>query len=124
MSGVKIKIPPSSGGALPPSPPDLISVDEGPMRRELLRQIAQLERELSGLVAANSPYDPVIASPLRGPTMLRTAELEEIRDELLNAARTMHDRIVRRATATLEEPEPRPGFFARLRARVWPNRSL
>ena len=86
------------------------------MRRELLRQIAQLERELTRLTSTHSPWDPVVASPHRGPAVLSTADLEVIRDELLGAMSSMHDRIVNKATAVLaDEPAPRSGLRASLR---------
>lgn len=106
----------------PPVEPDQISVDEGPMRRELLRQIAALERELSRLVSETCPWDPVVANPSRGPAMLSTADLEKIRDELLTASSVVHERIVTRATAGLfDEPEPRGGLLARLRRALFPR---
>ena len=77
MSRERIGLPPAAPPAAPP-------VDEGPMRRELLRQIALLDVEL----AARSPAwatDP--ASPRRGPALLETAELERVRDELVAALR-------------------------------------
>ena len=88
------------------------------MRRELLRQIAQLERELTRLTASTSPWDPVKAHPLRGPAVLTTADLELIRDELLRAITTLHERIVGRAGAAFDEDTPAKGgrlrrFFRR-----------
>jgi hypothetical protein len=98
---------PADGGFLPPVDLPEIPVDEGPMRRELLRQIGALEKELTGLTSTYSPWDPVIASPERGPAVLPTEDLEFIRDEMLTALGAMHDRIVNKATAVLaDEPEP------------------
>jgi hypothetical protein len=77
MSRERIGLPPMAPPATPP-------VDEGPMRRELLRQIAMLDVELAALSRA-WPGDP--ASPRRGPALLDTAELERIRDELVAALR-------------------------------------
>jgi hypothetical protein len=74
----------STGGSdrLPPID-DLPGLDEGPMRRELVRQIAALEGTLSRLVVNNAPHRPARTSPTRGPAILSTAELEQVRDELL-----------------------------------------
>ncbi len=86
------------------------------MRRELLRQIGQLERELTRLNSTHSPWDPVTASPERGPAVLSTADLEIIRDELLAAMSSMHDRIVNKATEVLaDEPAERGGVKAAFR---------
>jgi hypothetical protein len=52
------------------------------MRRELLRQIALLDADLSARSAA-LPTGRTTAR--RGPAVLPTAELERIRDELLRA---------------------------------------
>lgn len=77
----------TSGAAPPRAPGDLpsLAVDEGPLRRELLRQIAHLEGELADLVTNACPWDPPHASPERGPGLQPTPTLERIRDELLNA---------------------------------------
>ncbi|HYF26187.1 MAG TPA: hypothetical protein VD931_10655 [Baekduia sp.] len=70
-------------GTPPPEPPlELDPVDEGPMRRELLRQIALLDGELS---ARQAGWSATPASPRRGPAVLASTELERIRDELLAA---------------------------------------
>lgn len=75
-------IPPSDAGA-PPAPPTAPEpVDEGPMRRELLRQIGQLEVELS---ARTPGWEPTCPTPRRGPAMAPTSELEALRDELMRA---------------------------------------
>ena len=77
----------TSGAAPPREPGDLpsLGVDEGPARRELLRQIAHLEGELAALVTNICPWDPPHASPEGGPGVQPTATLERIRDELLDA---------------------------------------
>lgn len=75
---------PQDGGAAPPTEPAPDPVDEGPMRRELLRQIAQLETELSRRTPGWTPTCP---APRRGPAMRPTAELERLRDELLAVSR-------------------------------------
>ncbi len=97
----------------PPPDIDLVDVDEGPMRRELLRQIAQLERELTRLTANTSPWDPVKAHPLRGPAVLTTADLELIRDELLRAITTLHERIVGRAGSAFAATPAKGGRLRR-----------
>ncbi|WP_354698839.1 hypothetical protein DSM112329_04537 [Paraconexibacter sp. AEG42_29] len=75
-------IPPSDAGA-PPAPPAAPDpIDEGPMRRELLRQIGQLEVELSARVPG---WEPTCVTPRRGPAMPPTSELEALRDELMQA---------------------------------------
>lgn len=75
-------IPPAGSGA-PPAPPVAPDpVDEGPMRRELLRQIGQLEVELSMRVPG---WEPTCRTPRRGPAMAPTSELEALRDELMHA---------------------------------------
>lgn len=107
---------PAGGGIGPPPDVELVDVDEGPMRRELLRQIEQLERELTRLTAATSPWDPVVAHPERGPAVLPTADLELIRDELLRAIATIRERIVTRAGAELADDPPARGLIERLRS--------
>jgi hypothetical protein len=69
----------------PPTPPQAVpDVDEGPMRRELLRQIALLDADL----AAYRIYPgPERTTSRRGPALLPTVQLERIRDELLSALR-------------------------------------
>ena len=55
------------------------------MRRDLCRQIGWLERDLTELALAVAPWEPSRSSPTRGPSVLCTRELEEVRDELLTA---------------------------------------
>jgi hypothetical protein len=72
----------------PPRPPvttDGGAVDEGPLRRELLRQIGELEEQWSIRRARRHPWSRERTSRRRGPALLATADLEAIRDELLNA---------------------------------------
>lgn len=66
-------------------PPVDLVVDEGPMRAELLRQIAGLELELAVAQARARDWRRRRVSPRRGPAVLPTATLERIRDELLAA---------------------------------------
>lgn len=80
--------------APPAEPPDLdvLLTDEGPMRRELLAQIEQLGAELDVLRARVVRGRPPRVSPRRGPRVLDTADLEQIRDELVEAiTRTVAD---------------------------------
>lgn len=77
-------LPPADGGTPPPVTEAPDTVDEGPMRRELLRQIAQLESRLS---ASTPGWEPTCPAPRRGPALQPTGELERVRDELLLALR-------------------------------------
>jgi hypothetical protein len=77
----------------PPSPPvDLALVDEGPMRRELLRQIALLEQELTTEIVRERLWATHRANRRRGPALQDTAALESIRDELVEAISAIHRR--------------------------------
>jgi hypothetical protein len=92
----------STGGGASRPPIDLdalLAVDEGPMRGDLRRQIAHLERELSRIKAVLAPWEFRRTTPLRGPAVLTSASLEEIRDELLDAVRAIRDRLARDAEA-------------------------
>jgi hypothetical protein len=73
--------------APPASPPplDLPVTDEGPMRRELLRQIALLEQELTTEIVRERLWATHRANRHRGPARQGTAALEMIRDELVEA---------------------------------------
>jgi hypothetical protein len=117
-TGHRSPITPSDGGAPPPVSPFLPVLDEGPMRAELLRQIRRLEIEISRFAVANCPYDTVPGSRRRGPAILTTAQLEEIRDELLAARTALHDLVVERVTTGLHPPEPKPSRLARLGRRA------
>ncbi|MCW3064675.1 MAG: hypothetical protein JWN32_1847 [Solirubrobacterales bacterium] len=72
----------SGGSGSPPRTPAEVPVDEGPMRRELLRQIALLDADLA---ARSEGWGTVRVTPRRGPALQPTAVLERIRDELLTA---------------------------------------
>jgi hypothetical protein len=103
--------PPAQGGAPPAPPADLPSLDtdEGPMRSELRRQIAALERELAAVVAQSCPWEPRQANVSRGPAVQSSANLEQIRDELLRSLSDLCRRIesVIDGTATAQ-PAPAP----------------
>jgi hypothetical protein len=104
------------GGAPPPAAPLLPSLDEGPMRAELLRQIRRLELEISRFTAANCPYAAMPpSSHRRGPAILTTAQLEEIRDELLASRSALHELVVLRMSAGMQSPPPRRPRWQRLR---------
>ncbi len=112
-------------GGPPATPPlDLdATTAEGPMRRELLRQIAHLDQQISHFVHDNCPFEPLPAAAPRGPAVLSTAELEAIRDELLATRTHLHERIVDRVTDRMGlddagAPAPDHGLLARLRRRL------
>lgn len=73
-------------GTPPPTlpPTDLVPTDEGPMRRELLRQIGLLEDELT-LENTQRGRLTVRATACRGPAWQDARALEQIRDELAHA---------------------------------------
>jgi hypothetical protein len=89
------------------------------MRRELLRQIAHLEEQLSRFTRDNTPFEPMPPVRRRGPAVLQTASLEDIRDELLAVRAALHDRVVERVGERLvdETPAPRPSWWRRLLGR-------
>jgi hypothetical protein len=90
-----------SGGALPTIPPELPDVDERPGRRDLLRQIAALERHLSEVAVTHSIWNTPRAGRERGPAMLSMEELEQVRDELFAALAELRQRIVMRERGSL-----------------------
>jgi hypothetical protein len=100
---------------------DLPALDEGPMRRELMRQIAALEAAMSRLVLDNAPYDPAHSSPTRGPAILSTAELERVRDELLAELARLHEQILQRVEWELDEPREPTGWLRLRRRRSSPS---
>ncbi|MEA2172196.1 MAG: hypothetical protein QOF76_5496 [Solirubrobacteraceae bacterium] len=77
------------------------------MRSELRRQIEQLEAAISRFVVDNAPCEPRPASPMRGPAVLSTADLERTRDELVAQQAELRDHVVQRAVdrATAREAE-------------------
>jgi hypothetical protein len=86
----------SDAGGLTPPPIDfdqLWALDEGPMRGDLRRQIGRLEREYSRLKGLLAPWELDRATPRRGPALLDAGALEQIRDELLLALRTLQARL-------------------------------
>lgn len=107
--------PPDGGCGMPPALGGATSVDEGPMRRELMRQIRAVELEMARFKSENCPYERIVTSPARGPAVLSTAQLEQVRDELLAARAELQDRVVRRETAELEAALRPHGLVDRLR---------
>jgi hypothetical protein len=85
------------------------------MRRELMRQIARLEAAMSQLVTDNALYPQVQTSPTRGPAILSTAELEQVRDELLATIARLQGRILQDVEWLLDEPRVRTGVLRRRR---------
>jgi hypothetical protein len=84
----------ASGFSPPPIDLDeLFSLEEGPMRGDLRRQIARLEREFARLKAIVAPWELDRATPLRGPALLDAGSLEQVRDELLCALRALSARL-------------------------------
>jgi hypothetical protein len=78
----------------PPSLPplNLPGTGEGPMRRELLRQIALLEQELTSELVRERLWAKHRANRRRGPAWQDTEALESIRDELVEAISAIHRR--------------------------------
>jgi hypothetical protein len=86
----------TGGSAPPPTDPDPFGpLDEGPMRRELRRQIARLEREFARVKGVLAPWELERTTPRRGPALLDAGALEQIRDELLDALRMLRARLDR-----------------------------
>jgi hypothetical protein len=76
-----------SGAAPPPETlAGLLQADERPGRAELRRQIARLEQELGELFASAFPRRGIAyeVAPAGGPRLLGIAELEQVRDRLLD----------------------------------------
>jgi hypothetical protein len=92
------------------------------MRRELIRQIAELEGTMSRLVVDNAPYRPAQTSPIRGPAILSTAELEQVRDELLTKLAKLHGQVLQRVEWELDEPRVRTGWLRLRRRRSSPGK--
>lgn len=111
-------------GGLPPLPPilDLPGVDEGPMRRDLKRQIQQLEHDIASFHVENCPYEAFTASPARGPVVLSNEQLEQVRDELTEIRAELHERVTNRAmesmAADLEADFAKVGIIERLLRRL------
>jgi hypothetical protein len=82
------------------------------MRRELRRQIARLERELTELVVLTSPWEPRRTSPGRGPAIQGGSDLEQIRDELLAAVDALRERIASGELFAAAEQQQTPAATA------------
>ncbi|HEX4109735.1 MAG TPA: hypothetical protein VHX88_16485 [Solirubrobacteraceae bacterium] len=63
------------------------------MRRDLRRQIMWLERDLVKLREMVSPWEPLSTHEKRGPGLMGGAELEKIRDELLDQVNVLRRRL-------------------------------
>lgn len=83
---------------------ELLTADEGPMRRELMRQIAALELKLSKFRRDHAPFEQMPALLKRGPALLSTEELEQVRDELLELIDDLQGRIADRFALTITDP--------------------
>jgi hypothetical protein len=83
---------------------ELLSADEGPMRRELMRQIAALELKLSKLRRDHAPFEQLPELLQRGPALLSTEQLEQVRDELLALLDDLRGRVTRRFAAGIVDP--------------------
>ncbi|MGI8633481.1 MAG: hypothetical protein ACR2NA_13185 [Solirubrobacterales bacterium] len=73
--------------------------DDRLIRRELRRQIAMMERELSALMASAFPRHGIewtIDRPMWGPRILAAGELEQIRDALVDRLATVRTELDRR----------------------------
>jgi hypothetical protein len=101
---------------------DLPGLDEGPMRRELMRQIAVLEGAISRLAPDNAPCQHARSSPTRSPAILSTVALERVRDELLAELTRLHGQIVQRVEWEVDESRVRTRWWRRRRRRSSPSR--
>jgi hypothetical protein len=92
QQGKRPRVAPADGDGRPPPelPGFAVGVDEGPMRRDLLRQIRWLEQDYAAACAARLPQPTDAANPGRGPALLSAAQLEQVRDELLSALARLH----------------------------------
>jgi hypothetical protein len=75
---------------------ELLGADEGPMRRELMRQIAALEVKLSKFRRDQAPFEQLPELLKRGPALLSTEQLEQVRDELLELIDVLQRRVAQR----------------------------
>ena len=89
--------------------------------RDRYRCRHSLGRSRRRLVVDNAPYRPAHTSPTRGPAILSTAELEQVRDELLAKIARLHGHILQRVDWEVDEPRVRTGWL-RLRLRRSPRR--
>lgn len=77
-----------------------VETETGGLRRDLLDQIARLERELAALFCSSYPrrgFDFGVPSRGGGPRLLRVSELEELRDDLADRLRDTRLRLGERA---------------------------
>jgi hypothetical protein len=102
--------------------------DERPARASLRAQVARLERELSGIVAATFPHVRPLAraegEPLAAPRLPTLGELERLRDELtvrVGRARAEAEgraALAERSHALLEEMRREPSRHKLARVKV------
>lgn len=106
---------------------ELLTADEGPMRRELMRQIAALELKLSKFRRDHAPFEQLPELLQRGPALLSTEQLEQVRDEMLGLIDDLQGRVTRRFADRIEdvpadpyavEPAAPRSWFQRLVQRV------
>jgi hypothetical protein len=96
----------TGGGGAPPDEALLRPLDEGPGRRDLLRQIAALERRLSELAVAHSVWLETAAAEERAPSVLSMEELELVRDRLYTAIGELKELLVERERRRLDQERP------------------
>jgi hypothetical protein len=82
---------------------ELLTADEGPMRRELMRQIAALELKLSKFRRDHAPFEQLPELLQRGPALLSTEQLEQVRDEMLGLIDELQGRVTRRFADRIED---------------------
>lgn len=102
--------PTLTDGAGGPPPVDLPSLvtDEGPMRGELRRQIERLEKQLAELKASAWSWGTSLERPKRGPAVLTTSQLEEVRDELYEELNHLRAKVAEADFAALEGLDQTP----------------
>jgi hypothetical protein len=104
-------------------------VDEAAARRALREQIARLERQLCAAVASSFPYGAldVRVGSRGGPRLLAIAELEALRDDLVERVHAAREQLAERgrrqerARELLERMLAEPGRYRFVRL---PNREL
>jgi hypothetical protein len=66
------------------------------MRRELLRQIAELEQQITMFRLEHGSYARPSETPQQGPVVLSSERLEGVRDELLSTLAALQDGVATR----------------------------
>ncbi|MHB8692946.1 MAG: hypothetical protein ACYDHH_17050 [Solirubrobacteraceae bacterium] len=104
---------------------ELLDADEGPMRRELMRQIAALELRFSQLRRDHAPYEQLPPALERGPAVLSTEALEQVRDELLETINQLEQRVADRFVAGItDQADPLDQMWAADPDAPWLRRVL